>query len=171
MKSPVTCSYCGDITHKENGAINRAKKQNKSMYCNRLCSSKAKKLTDEEKKENKRLYDIEYRRRPDYKQKKYESYKRNYDKEKERIKRKVNMYKHIEYCRQPEYRKKKKEYDKLRRSKIKYGEFSGVHLLLMDLEDEITERATKYQISLENQTINKAQRRKRNEQRFNSDKP
>ena len=171
MKSEIKCSYCGKLTKKENSAIGRAKKSNSPMYCNRNCSSESRKISKEEKIEKKRLYDLSYRERLDYRKRKSESFKRNYDPVKAAAKRKENMHKHAEYCRKPEYVIKKKQYDRVRRAKIKYGDLWEIHLLTMQIQDECLTRMTRYQINLESQTLNKKQRRKRNEQRLNSEQP
>lgn len=163
----ITCSFCGKEHEKPNGAINRAKKSGSSMYCDRKCSSESRRTSEEDKVEKKRLYDVEYRKRPEYKQKKHESFKRNYDPVKAAIKRKQNMHKHVEYCRKPEYKEYKKQYDRVRRAKLKYGELWEVQILTLEIQDEVLSRMTRYKIDLESNTLNKKLRRTRNEQRIN----
>ena len=57
-----TCP-CGRTAEKESGAINRAEKQGLRIYCTRECAGRhrRKNKTSEQKKEERRLYDIEYR--------------------------------------------------------------------------------------------------------------
>lgn len=171
MDQKIICSFCKNEVYKTISAINRANKEDRPMYCDRKCSAKAKITTKAEKIEAKRLYDIEYRQRTDHKQKKSESFKRNYDPIKAAIERKKTMPRHIKYCRQPEYVKKKRQYDRVRRSKVKYGDLWEVHLLTMEIQDEVLSRMTRYEIDLESNTLNKIQKRKRHEQRINREKP
>ena len=170
MKVKITCSFCGKEQKKESSAVNRAKKNKLPMYCDRKCFSASRKTSNEDKIEKKRLYDIGYRKRPDHKQKKHESFKRNYDPVKAAVKRKENMHKHVAYCQKPEYKKKKKQYDRIRRAKLKYGELWEVQLLTLEIQDEVLSRMTRYKIDLESNTLNKKLRRTRNEQRTNSEK-
>jgi ribosomal protein L24E len=166
----IICCFCGKEVEKTTGAINRANKNNLPMFCDRKCSSANKKTSKEDKIELKRLYDLGYRKRPDHKQKKSESFQRNYDPVKAAAKRKETMWRHVEYCRQPEYKLKKKEYDRIYRAKLKYGELWEVAILTMKIQDEVLSRMTRYKIDLESNTLNKSQRRKRHERQINSEK-
>jgi hypothetical protein len=71
-----------------------------------------------------------------------------------------NVARHNAYCRRPEYVAVKSEYDRRRRAGV-YQEFADAFLLLQDLEREIDARADRYEVYMQNGTINKAQTRKR----------
>lgn len=160
----MNCQHCGEVITQSIGAINRAVRAGRPLYCNRVCASlgRRKPTTLEEKKVAKQLYDIAYRARnhEHYKAKKRAYYQRTRDPEKERIRRKANMHKHVAYCRRPEYRQYKHEYDRQRQAK-QFGEFAESWLLLRNIEQQIEERMDRYQINLTNGTINKAQTRRR----------
>lgn len=68
---------------------------------------------------------------------------------------------HVEYCRRPEYKVKKREYDLKYRAERQFGEFAEAFMVLSDIEREINDRATRYEIGRDNGTINKAQLRRR----------
>ncbi len=110
-----------------------------------------------QKVKDKRLYDIEYRKRNrDLLKAKQQAYHlKTYDPDKERIKRKERMPRHVEYCRQPEYKRWKREYDRQYRAK-KYGPFAESYMLTIDLNRAIKGRMTNEQIKWENGTFNKA---------------
>lgn len=143
------CCNCGENSSTEKGAYNRAIRSGKKLFCGKKCSGEGrrKNKTKEQKVLEKAEYDKRYREknRAELKIKKADSYQRNRDPEKERIKRKENMHKHIEYCRNPEYKQKKSEYDKRKRLE-EYGYFAECKALLMELEKEISSRATRYEI-------------------------
>ncbi len=170
--SLITCAYCGEESLKRNGAINRAKKDGKPMFCNKACFGLSERnyKTKEQLTEDKRLYDIEYRKRPEHKAQKAASHLRIYDPVKAAIKRKERMPYHVEYCRQPAYRAKKKVYDRIHLAKKNYGELWELHLLTRDIQDEVNSRMEKQQIRVEAGTYNKTQRRHSHEQRINSEK-
>ncbi len=73
------------------------------------------------------------------------------------------MPKHVEYCRRPEYKKWKQGYDRQYRAN-KFGEYAEAYLTLRQLEILIHETTTKYDTKLENQTLNKALKRRRQDQ-------
>ena len=166
-RSLIKCAYCGTDVEKENGAINRARKQDKPIYCGRMCFGLDHKgfKTGEQKRKEKREYDKQYRKENIVllKAKKAEYFKQTYDPEKARIDRKKRAGYHAEYCRQPEYRKWKKEYDREYRAKKLFGEYWECYLLTLDIREECLEQASDYDIRKANETINKAQQRKRNE--------
>lgn len=168
----IICSYCGKEVDKTTGAVNRANKDNLPMFCDRKCSSANKKTSKSEKVENKRLYDIGYRNNnsESLKVKKAIWFKGYYDPIEAAIKRKENMHRHVKYCRQPDYVKKKKEYDRVYRAKKNHGEYWEVALLLLEIQDEVLSRMTRYEIDLESNTLNKSLRRKRHERKINSEK-
>lgn len=161
----ANCHQCGKDFNVHVGHYNRAMNVSGKVYCNRTCAGlgRRKNYTDAEKKEAKRLYDIEYSKRnvEEKKIKKHEYFKRTYDPQKAAIERKKKMPKHIEYCRQPEYRKCKKNYDKVYHSKKNFGEMYECAIILFELESILDSK----KIKIENNIINKTQKRKREWQR------
>lgn len=166
----VTCCYCHKDVEKHTGHVNRAAKMGNKLYCSRECFGldRRSKLTIEEKKLNKRLYDLEYmKKNKDLILEKIRLYnsspagramqKRNREKFKQS---------HLEYCRTTEYRKWKKQYDREFRAKNNYGEFWESFIHLQDIEEDIDNREVKLQLCL----TNKNQKRKRNYERINSSK-
>ncbi len=157
----VICDYCGRETEKSTGHVNRAKKINSKLYCDRTCAGKAKRHNKSQKelKKEKAEYDKQYREKNrEVLKKKNQAYnktkagratqKRNREKMKE---------KHLAYCRTPEYRAWKKEYDKKHRAKKNYGEYWESAIILNQLEEFIDNREVKQELGL----INKSQNRKR----------
>lgn len=93
------------------------------------------------KKEVKRLYDIEYRRKNlesiKEKKRKYNSSPAGRAMQKrQREKQKSN---HLEYCRTEEYRKYKKQYDEKNRAKKMYGEFWECMILVEKISQKVIE--------------------------------
>lgn len=134
------------------------------IFCSRRCSGLSRRtwVPKKQKKADKRLYDMEYRRknRAALKAKKHAYYKRTRDPEKERAIRKARMHLHVEYCRQPEYRVKKQAYDQQRRDSA-YGPFAEAARLAINLNREIKGRMTRHEIYSQNETLNKKQARSR----------
>jgi hypothetical protein len=165
------CEYCGETTPQSWSAINRAIKRGKPIYCDRTCAGLGRKSgkTLEQRKEEKRLYDLNYRATsPTLKVRKAAYYQRTKDLVKEAARRKVRMPRHIEYCRQPGYRAKKKIYDQHHRANKHYGEFGEALVALINLENEVAERIDRGEIYATNGTLNKKQSRRREYERFNS---
>jgi len=162
----VKCAHCGKTSDKPTSAVNRARKNGRPLYCNKRCAglARCKHKTKAQKKEEKRLYDIEYRakNRTKLKAKKAAYFQRTYDPKKAAVERKKRMSHHVEYCRRPEYRAWKKSYDRQYRAKKEYGDFWECHILAMEIRNEALSRASDYEIRLANETLNKATRRKRN---------
>jgi CRISPR/Cas system CSM-associated protein Csm2 small subunit len=169
QRTCANCATCGKELDKSASAINRAKRDGKPLYCNKVCFGLSRRTnkTDEQKKEEKRLYDIAYREKnlARIKTGKHEWFQRTYDPVKAAVERKKKMPQHVEYCRQPEYKKKKQVYDAQHRAKKQFGEFYESFLILQQIDQEVASRASKYEIGLENGTINKAQTRRRNYER------
>jgi hypothetical protein len=168
--SEVACAQCGRIFEAETGRVNRAVKIGAPLYCGRVCAGLARRLknppTEEQRRAAKAAYDAERRngpKRAEILAKKMNHYYSNHErlKAEQAIYRAAHMHRHVEYCRQPEYRVKKAEYDRRRRAELNFGDFSEAALLLADIEREIAEHASKYEIYLTNGTINKAQQRRR----------
>lgn len=170
----VNCDHCGKESEKPTGAVNRSRVDGKPIYCNKTCFGLANRSgkTEAQKIEDKRLYDIRYRKRnPEERAiKRAASYQKNRNPEKERIDRKKRAHLHAEYCRTPEYKAWKKEYDMKYRAKKNYGEYAEAFLINQELQGEIYERMSTYEIALQNKTLNKSQERKRHERRINSGK-
>lgn len=164
-----TCPQCRVCFETSASKFNRAARSEVPLYCGRACAGLARrrkdKPTEAERKEAKRLYDAARRAQKgnEIRRKKMEHYYANHEriKAEQAIYRAKRMPKHVEYCRQPEYRAWKVEYDKRYSARKKFGPFAEAALLLRDIENEIAERATKYEIGITNGTINKAQTRRR----------
>lgn len=158
------CAHCGKTADKAAGHVNRARQQGLNLYCNRRCSGLGRRQgkTKAQRIEEKRLYDIEYRKKnlEMLKAKKREYFQRTYDPAKAAVYRKKRMPIHVEYCRQPKYKAWKKEYDRKYRA-AEYGEFAEAYMLTLDLNREIKERDTNEQVKYQNGGTNKAQRRRR----------
>jgi len=167
----ITCGFCGKESNKSSSAARRAERDCKPIFCNRKCFVDSRRMTKAEKVELKRLYDIEYRNknRDTINQRKREFFKKNYDPVKAAIERKKTMHRHVEYCRRPEYVEKKKVYDRSYKAKLNYGELWEVHVLTLEIQDEVLSKMSRYQIDLESNTLNKKQRRTRDEKRTNSE--
>jgi len=159
-----TCAGCGALSWTASGAFNRARKIGAPLYCDRTCAGMGRRngKTAAQKKEGKRLYDIEYRKQnaARLKGKKRRYHLATYDPEKARIVRKASMPRHVEYCRRPEYRAWKRTYDLDRRA-AEYGPFAEAYKDALTLAREIRARVTDTQVRIENGTINKAQERRR----------
>lgn len=89
--------------------------------------------------EEKRLYDIEYRRKN---KEKIRKRKRKYyienkssisKKQKERRQSLEHKRRHAEYCRQPDYKKWKGRYDKVYRAQKESGDFWESHILIVEI--------------------------------------
>lgn len=158
------CAHCGKVCDKPAGHVNRARERGLRLFCNRRCSSLGRRQhkTKAQKKEEKRLYDQEYRAKnlARIKSRKREYFQRTYDPVAAAEYRKRRMPKHVEYCRRPEYRVKKAAYDRKRRD-AEYGEFAEVARLTIELNQEIKGRMTNAEIKWENGISNKTQSRKR----------
>ena len=158
------CAHCGKVNDKWSGHVNRARARGLNLYCDRRCSGLGRRLhkTTAQRKEEKRLYDIEYRAKnlETLKAKKKAYFQKTYDRKAAAEYRKQRMHLHIEYCRRPEYKAWKREYDRKYRAK-EFGAFADAFLLTMDLNREIKGRMTNEEIKWENRTANKAQFRRR----------
>jgi hypothetical protein len=171
----IECAYCGTLIEKMAGEVNRARKAGAHLYCDRTCAGfgRRKGKTSDQKKEEKRLYDIEYRAKNAERKKEtnHAWYKRTYDPVKAALERKKKMRWHVDYCRRPEYKKWKREYDKKYRAKKMFADMWEPFLVLVELKKVIADQASRYEIYRENQTLNKTQERKRDYERLNSNKP
>lgn len=162
----IKCHHCGKTSDKPVGQVSRAGKAGLNLYCNRRCSGLGRRdgKTKAQRKEEKRLYDIDYRTKnlAMLKAKKREYHKRTYDPVKAAKVRKRTMARHVEYCRQPWYKAWKREYDKNYRAS-EYGEYADVFLLVQTLDREIQGRMSNEEIHRKNETYNKKQFRSRAE--------
>jgi hypothetical protein len=160
----ITCPKCGLSCRKHPSAVNRATRIGAPIYCGKVCSGLARQKgkSDAQRKEEKRLYDAKYREinKEILKKKKAEYFRATYDPEVAAEHRKRRMHLHVEYCRKPEYKAKKVAYDRQRRAD-EYGEFAETYLLLLDIDKEVNQRMSDYDVRIENQTINKRLKRKR----------
>ena len=166
----MNCPQCRRTFSAKTGYANRAAKINAPLYCGRVCAGLARRNknppTDEQRRAAKAKYDAERRngpKRAEILAKKMKHYFDNHErlKAEHAVYRASHMQRHVEYCRQPEYRVKKAVYDRRRRAEIEFGDFSESALLLADIDREIAERASRYEIYATNGTLNKAQQRRR----------
>jgi hypothetical protein len=140
------CRSCGATVRQSQGSINRALREGKPLYCDRVCAGVARRVSASYKKRKKAAYDAGRRieKAAEISAQKRDYYQRTRNPEKERVRRQANMERHVEYCRQPEYKAAKAEYDRERSAK-EYGQYGAAYLLLLDLEREIRSRATSYE--------------------------
>lgn len=145
MTAPL-CRSCGDTVRQSQGSINRAIREGKPLYCDRVCAGLARRVSASQKQRKKALYDGRRRieKAAEISAQKRAYYQRARNPEKERERRQANMDRHVEYCRQPQYKATKAEYDRERRAK-EYGPYGDAYLLLLDFEREIRARATSYE--------------------------
>ena len=152
------CCTCGRF-------VARSARTGLRLFCDRFCFGKSRRKykTISQRKLEKRLYDMEYRALnvARLKREKAEWFQRTYDPEKARIIRAKNMPRHVEYCRRTIYKAYKREYDKSYRAQQDYGDFWEAGMLLIELDNEIAQRATKEELALAKGTVNKAQTRRR----------
>lgn len=170
--STITCAYCSVRSEKSNSAVNRARRDGAPLYCNRACAGKArrKNISKEERKERKRQYDMEYRRknRAMLKVKKAAYFQRTYDPVAAAKHRQTRMPYHLEYCRRPEYRAWKKQYDREYRARKIYGDYWECFLLTQDIREEALTQMTDYEIRHAKGGIAKTQNRRRDYERTHS---
>jgi hypothetical protein len=166
----VNCPQCRNPFEAKTAYVNRAVKIGAPLYCGKICAGLARRNknppTDDDRRKAKAAYDAARRNGPQRAEilaKKREHYYANHERISAQLAeyRAAHMDRHVEYCRQPEYRAKKSDYDRRRRADLSFGDFSEAALLLSDIEREIAERASRYEIYLTNGTINKAQQRRR----------
>lgn len=181
-QSEIQCSYCGKHSMKENGSITRALKLGANLFCNRTCAGLGRRnnKTDQERKEEKRLYDIEYRADNSelLKVKKAKYFQEQYNPELEAVKRK--QYKadypereqaRLAHMATPECKMLKKKYDRKYKAVEKYGEeWADCAVLALEIRDECLSKQTAYEIRLNAGTLNKSQHRRRDYERLNSSK-
>lgn len=163
------CAQCGRVADRPAGHVNRSRACGMKLYCSRECSGLGRRVdkSADAKKAEKRVYDMEYRlkNREALRAKKADYHQRTYNPEKAAKHRRGRMPYHVDYCRRPEYRAKKKTYDRRHRAEKHYGDFAECFLLVMDIRDECLSRMSDYEIRVEKGTINKALKRKRDDQR------
>lgn len=164
----LTCPMCRMGFECSTGRYNQAQKRGAPLYCGKVCAGWARrtpKLPEDERRAAKAAYDRERRERlgERIKAEKRAHYYANHEQilARERAKRPQKRIYHAEYCRRPEYVAKKAEYDKALRAKKGFGEFADAFLALQSLESLIDARASRYEVYMQNGTINKALRRRR----------
>jgi hypothetical protein len=174
MLQKFRCAHCGKIGKRQAGDINRSKRIGAPLYCDMKCSGlgRRSRKTKAQKVEEKRLYDLAYRAKGGgdwYRAKRREWHRKHYEPKKAAIYRKARMAYHIEYCRRPEYKAKKRTYDRRLRAS-EYGAFAQAHMLLVDIEREVRNRITDYEIRVQNGTINKHLQRRRHYEQVTSNR-
>lgn len=173
-KVKVKCPRCKRSVMLIVAKVNRAKKEGYKIFCSRACSSEDKRLhkDDEQKKLEKRLYDMEYRSKNKamLKVKKADAFQNRSEERRkyEKVYRKKNMQRHVEYCRDPKYKEWKKKYDQEYRAKELGGEFWESYLLILQLDKELDEKMSWYDRQMDKGTLNKANQRKKEYERESS---
>lgn len=161
----IVCAYCNKESERQAGHVNRAIKLNSPLFCNRTCAglNRRKNLTDEQKKQIKKEYDVAYRAKNlEVKRKKaHEYHKKTYDPQKAAIERKAKMHLHIARMRQPKWVEYKKNYDKKRQAQMRYGELWECFLLVEEIQSQYDDREVRQINNLHNKSI----KRKRQWQR------
>ena len=161
---PIRCAHCNNRSCKPAGAVTRARKIEAPLYCNRTCAGLARRTgkTKAQKVEEKRIYDADYRTKnlDLITVKKAAYYQRTRDPVKEAAARKKRMPAHVAYCQRPEYVVWKSEYDRRYRAR-EYGPFAESFMLLHDIDREVNNRMSDYEVRGLNGTRNKRQQRRR----------
>ena len=169
------CAHCGKTADRPSGHVNRARKSGMTLYCGRECSGLGRRSNKsaDEKVANKRLYDMEYRRknRAMLQAKKALHFKLTYDPDKARVDRRERMAQHVEYCRRPEYREWKRDYDRRYRAEKKYGEFSECFLLVLDIRAECLSQQSDYEMRHAKGRVAMTQQRRRDYARTHRQEP
>lgn len=148
----VPCAFCGADTQKSASEVNRAKRVDARLFCDKSCAGQARRSrkTREERRAEKARYDKQRREelRGSLLKEKREAYRamvRNRSDElrrkqkEQRARQKASGYRN-QYIRSERYKKYKHEYDTSKRSRKRYGEFAECHRLLLELEKEIRRR-------------------------------
>jgi hypothetical protein len=166
----IVCANCFVHVNKPSGAVGRAQRIGAPLYCDKECAGLARRCnkTAAQRREEKRLYDIEYRAAnfERIKASKRDRHKRIYTYETGKAMRdlrKARGYDHSEYCRGPDQVAKRKKRDR-RRYAAEFGPFAECHTLLMDLLNEINGRITDYETRIQNGTLNKRLTRRRRDE-------
>ncbi len=170
---PIRCGHCNALLFKPVRDVNRAEKHSAPLFCNKACFGLAHRDPNPPTAEQRRIAKAEYdrQRRADLGEE-LRAQKRAARlrllaenpalvRQREKANRDANRDRHAEYCRTPEYREWKAQYDRQYLAKKQYGPFAEAALTLRALEEEITCRATRFEIYTERGTLNKTQRRKR----------
>ncbi len=159
------CAHCLKPVTQSASALGRAEREGRRVFCDRRCMGLARRVekSKAQKVEEKRLYDEAYRQKnlAALKAKKAAYFQRTYDPAKAAVERKGRMAQHVEYCRRPEYKAWKAEYDRAYRAKADFGPFWEAALLLLQVDEEVASRMSRYEIYSANGTLNKSLRRKR----------
>ena len=164
----LTCPNCHGGFECAIGRYNRAQTIGAPLYCSKTCAGQARrtpKPSEEERRALKAAYDRA--RRQQLGERLRAEKRAYYEANRDRIladmtaKRPARMAAHIEYCRRPEYRAYKSEYDKRHLARKQFGEFAEAAIALRSLETEIETKASRYEVYMQNGTINKAQTRRR----------
>ena len=183
MFTEIVCDYCDKTKMKRVADVNRAIKKGAKLYCDRKCAGLArrKNLSDAEKKDQKAVYDANYRRinRDKLRAKKAEWFQRNYDPAKAREDRAQRKRENPEqeakrrrHMASEGYKRHKKSYDRRYRAHKKYGpEWGDCMVLALDIRDECLTQLSDADIRSQAGTSNKMKKRRRDYERLNSNKP
>jgi len=162
------CDYCGKECSKYAGHVNRARKLNAGLYCDRKCAGLGRRTneTDEEKRAIKMWYDLFINVSMTEDEKIFDEFSRavyfqienRINPQRYKEQRARRMPKHVEYCRQPKYKEYKKGYDEQYRAKKDYGNWWEAAIALKYLDKEIDYRESKRQNKIYNKSTSKRKR-------------
>jgi len=168
---------------KERRDVNRAAREGKKIYCDIACAGWARRVarTEDELRERKRLYDMEYREKnkESRKEQKRLWHAKTYNSElaaKQRAKLKREKpeqeQKRRDYMQSSKYKSEKKAYDRMYRAKRDYGdEWADCAVLSLEIREECLSQASDYEIRVQAGTLNKQLKRRREYEKLNSNKP
>lgn len=135
--SVIKCDYCKSDFNIKKKLLKSNKKNGYNCYCSKDCQKKGRTKSVEEKKEKRKIYDLNYRKNNSkkIKNKKQEYYKeiKNSDSQsfkEQRIKRKIYQK---EYIKTKTYKNWKNEYSKKTRCKNRFGEFWESAVIVKDI--------------------------------------
>lgn len=170
----IQCAHCGNNVEKETSAVNRARKVGMALYCGKVCSSDARRISTEEKTARRVEYDRQ-RREGSLREALLQQKKAHYMAHAQEIlaaqkaarESDPELKKRRRDCQRRcmerlEWKEHKRAYDRQYRAEREFGEMAPAYLLLLELEKEV-ERQEPDWVDLQRQkgTLNKSQRRRR----------
>lgn len=167
----IICAFCGQQADKASGSVNRSIAKGAPLYCSKYCSGLARrkhktaeqKVAEKAEYDRKRRSELRDKLREEKRQARLKLLAENPSlvRAREKASRKKRKQAHLEYCRTPEYRAWKTQYDQRHRARKNYGDFAEAFLTLLEVEAEVSARASRQEVYAQNGTLNKTQERKR----------
>ena len=170
LSSAPLCAFCGAPVQQKVGSINRALKERKPLYCDRVCAGLARRngLSPPERVAAKAAYDAARRdrlgevllekKRAAY----YVDHQLSLERSAAQRKKPQRRRYHNEYCRTPDYRATKHDYDVRRYATQAFGEeFAEAALALRSLQLDVDTRITRTEVYAEHGRLNRATQEKR----------